>query len=361
MRTPDVFVPALAGCNRFDRRASALSSLWRTSALPLTVVLVLVASACAPDDEASRVEGGGPEITIPPEARAEGAQAVSFLGEMLFPPPLDPELRASREEDLVQARADLEAHPEVPENWIWVGRRQAYLGKYREAIETFTQGLERFPDDPRFHRHRGHRYLTVRDPARAREDLEEGLELALQAEDRVEPDGLPNVLGVPLSTLHFNLWYHLGLARYLQGDWEGAREAWEACLEVSVESELGNPDLEVATSYWLYLARHRTGNVEEANALLQELPVAEEVIENESYLQLLHLFRGDQEGQELLDQTEMGSLGGATLAYGVAMHHLLQGREAEARALMGRILEEPEQWPAFGYLAAEAEVARRGW
>ncbi len=338
-----------------------MSSLWRTSAPHLAVVLVLVVSACAPDDEPSRVEGGAPEITLPPEARAEGAQAVSFLGETLFPPPMDPEVRERREEDLELARADLEARPEVPEHWIWVGRRQAYLGQYREAIETFTQGLERFPDDPRFHRHRGHRYLTVRDPARARADLEDGLELALEQEDAVEPDGLPNVLGVPLSTLHFNLWYHLGLARYIQGDWEGAREAWEACLEVSVGSDLGNPDLEVATSYWLYLARHRTEDGEEAEELLAELPSADEIIENDSYLELLRLFRGDEGAEELLAGVEVGSLGGATLAYGVAMHHLLAGREVEARALMARILEEPEQWPAFGYMAAEAEVARRGW
>lgn len=313
------------------------------------------------DEESSRVEGGAPEPSISPEARAEGAQAVSFLGETLFPPPMDPDVRERREEDLEVARADLDARPEVPEHWIWVGRRQAYLGKYREAIETFTQGLERFPDDPRFYRHRGHRYLTVREPARARTDLEDGLELALEREDQVEPDGLPNVLGVPLSTLHFNLWYHLGLARYIQGDWEGAREAWEACLEVSTDTALGNPDLEVATSYWLYLVRHRMGEGEEAEALVAELHSADEIIENDSYRQLLRLFRGDSEALELLDDVEVGSLGGATLAYGVAMHHLLGGREAEARALMGRILDEPEQWPAFGYMAAEAEVARRGW
>lgn len=293
----------------------------------------------------------GDEAELP-----EGAQARSFLGEVLFPPPLDPELRAQREADLAEAEAALAADPDDPQAWIWVGRRQAYLGEYRAAIETFTEGLDRFPEDPRFHRHRGHRFLTVREPDRAAEDLERGLELASGTPDQVEPDGLPNVLGIPLSTLHFNLWYHLALARYVQGDWDGAVDAWTACMEVS-----GNPDLQVATSYWLFLALHRAGHPEEAARLLEDLPDAGEIIENDSYHRLLTLFRGDLTAEDILQPGELGTLGGATTAYGVAMHHLLQGRTDEARALFQRILDEPEQWAAFGYLAAEAEVAREGW
>lgn len=312
-------------------------------------LLLVLPAACgdAPPPE-SDAEVGAP--------LAEGAQARSLLGETFYPPPLSDDLKTSRAEDLAVARERLAADSADPEAWIWVGRRQAYLGEYRAAIETFSEGIRRFPDDARFHRHRGHRYLTVREPARAETDLERGLELALAEPDRVEPDGLPNALGIPLSTLHFNLWYHLGLARYVQGDWTGAAEAWEACLAVSE-----NPDLQVATSYWLYLTLRRLDRNEEAAGLLQDLPTADEVIENHSYLQLLRLFRGDEEETDLLETEDPGSLGGATLGYGVAAYHLLEGREETARALLQRTLDAPEQWPAFGYLAAEAEVARQGW
>ena len=290
------------------------------------------------------------------EAIPPGAQARSFLGQALFAPPLDPDLRASREADLEMARADLEADPEDPEAWIWVGRREAYLGEYRDAIDTFTRGLERFPEDARFLRHRGHRYLTVREPNRAQADLEAGLTLAAEEPDQVEPDGLPNVLGVPLTTLQFNLWYHLALAHYVQGDFEGAVRAWESCMEVST-----NPDLEVATGYWLYLSRMRLEREEETAGLLEGLPESDELIENETYLQLLRLYAGQVSPEELLQAEEAGTLGGATLRYGVAMHHLLAGDEVEARAQFQEILDEPDQWAAFGYMAAEAEVARRGW
>ena len=39
--------------------------------------------------------------------------------------------------------------------------------------------------------------------------------------DEVEPDGAPNARGIPRSTLQSNIWYHLGLAQYLAGDFDG--------------------------------------------------------------------------------------------------------------------------------------------
>jgi len=46
-------------------------------------------------------------------------------------------------------------------------------------------------------------------------------------------------------------------------------------------------------------------------------------------------------------------------AYEVAGWHLLNGREDRAEELFDEILATGSQWAAFGYLAAEAEVARR--
>lgn len=326
--------------------SSRLAGSWLLRRRVMALALIGVLAGCS-DPEADPVA----EEPLP-----AGAQARSYLGEVLFPPPLDPELQASREDDLMMAQADLEANPDDPEAWIWVGRHEAYLGEYRDAIQTFSRGLDRFPDDARFLRHRGHRYLTVREPDRAQADLEAGLDLALDEPDEIEPDGLPNVLGIPLTTLHFNLWYHLGLARYIQGDFEGAASAWESCMEVST-----NPDLQVATGYWLYLTLGRLDRGDEADRLIRELPSSDDVIENDLYLQLLRLYAGEVTMEELLEAEEAGTLGGATLGYGVAMHHLLAGDEDQARSRFHAVLQEPNQWAAFGYMAAEAEVARQGW
>jgi len=321
-----------------------------------SAILILALFGCAEADHPGGDEASMDDPAASAEALPSGAQARSFLGEALFPPPLGDELEANRRADLATAEAELHGDPDDPELWIWVGRRQAYLGLYREAIETFSEGLERFPDDPRFLRHRGHRFLSVREPARAEADLDLGLAMARNAPDEIEPDGLPNPQGIPLTTLHFNLWYHLGLARYIQGDWEGAAQAWAGCMEVST-----NPDLRVATGYWLYLTRQRLGLDDEARALLVDLPESDEIIENDSYLHLLEVFAGERDPDSLVNRDDPDSLGAATVAYGIAMHHLFEGRDDDARAVMQRVLDQPNQWAAFGYMAAEAQVARAGW
>jgi hypothetical protein len=47
----------------------------------------------------------------------------------------------------------------------------------------------------------------------------------------------------------------------------------------------------------------------------------------------------------------------ATAAYGIGNWHFYNGRAAEAEAVFRRIMGGG-QWAAFGYIAAEAELAR---
>jgi len=313
-----------------------------------TVVIVLASALVGCSGNSSSVDGAA---TMLPE----GAQAFSLLGDTLYPPPLPAELQASREADLASDLAALAASPGDPGVLVWVGRREAYLGLYRESIETFTQGVERFPDDARFLRHRGHRWLTVREFDRAADDLSRGARMTEGQPDEIEPDGLPNALGIPLSTLQFNLRYHLALAHYLRGDFQAAAAEWERCLGVSL-----NPDLQVATRYWYYLTLSRLGRAAEARSLLDDIPVEEDVIENDSYRRLLLLFRGDVTPEFAAGDEQPGSLGGTTTAYGIGAWHRIQGSEEEAMRVFQTILSAPEQWAAFGYIAAEAEVARSG-
>lgn len=290
----------------------------------------------------------------PPSPGQGVPEAFSLRGEPLVTPELPPEVRAEREGQLAEARAALEASPSDADAAIWVGRRLGYLGRYREAVAAFTRGIEAHPEDARFLRHRGHRFLTLRRLDLAEADLERAAELVRGRPDEVEPDGLPNVRGVPTSTLHSNVWYHLGLARYLQADLEGALDAYRECLAVSE-----NPDMLVATSHWLYMTLRRLGRDDEAARVLEPIHAGLDVIENRAYLRLLLLYRGELTAEALLAEAgEAGSLDFATVAYGVAAWHLYNGREAEATALFEEIVAAG-QWPAFGHLAAEAELARR--
>ena len=160
----------------------------------------------------------------------------------MFTPPLPEAVRVQREQQLGEARAAAQAHPDDIEALVWLGRRTAYLGGYREAVAIYTRALERHPGEPRLLRHRGHRYLTLRRLDLAAADLERAAALVRGKSDEVEPDGLPNAHSVPTSTLQSNVWYHLGLARYLQGDFPAALAAYRECERASA-----NADMRVAT------------------------------------------------------------------------------------------------------------------
>lgn len=288
-------------------------------------------------------------------ALPSGAQALSLLGDTLYPPELPAEVLADRELELAEAKARYEADPSDAEALIWYGRRTAYLGDYRRAIEIYSEGIERLPVDPRFYRHRGHRYITVRRFDAAIADLVRAADLIAGSPDEIEPDGLPNARNIPTSTLHSNIWYHLGLAHYLAGDFQSALRAYRECLEVS-----RNPDMLVATSHWLYMTLRRLDRAEEAEAVLVPIHSEMDIIENTSYHRLLLMYKGDLTAEKLMEEAEAaGGLENATLGYGIGNWHLYGGRGKLAQAVFRRILQG-HQWAAFGYIAAEADLHRLG-
>jgi tetratricopeptide (TPR) repeat protein len=297
-------------------------------------------------NERSLPEGSPPEASLP-----TGAQAVSLLGDTLFTPQLAPDVREDRERRLTEAREAYEADPSDAEAIIWLGRRTAYAGDYRSAIRIFDDGIAQHPDDPRFFRHRGHRFISTRQLERAIADLEQAASLIEGTPDEVEPDGLPNARNIPTSTLQSNIWYHLGLAHYLLGDFEGALAAYRECLAVS-----DNPDMLVATSHWLYMALRRLGREGEAAEVLAPIRADLDIIENDAYHRLLLVYKGELAADDLWDEVA-DALGNATIGYGIANWHLYNGRMPQARRALRRVLETGE-WAAFGYIAAEAELAR---
>ena len=284
-------------------------------------------------------------------ADAQPSGATSLLGRPLTPPPLEPEAEAELKARLADAIAAWEQDRNDAEALIWVGRRTAYLGQYREAIELFSDGIARHPADARMYRHRGHRYLTVREIDRAIADFEKAITLIAGQPDQVEPDGLPNARNIPTSTLHSNIYYHLALGYYLNGDFNRAAETWTRARD-----SVRNADNLVAASHWLYLSLRRAGRPDDATAALLPITADLDVIENGEYHQLLLMYKGERTPNAVLAGAG-AEPGGSAVRYGVGAWHLVNGRRPEAAALWASILEGPD-WPSFGYLAAEAEVAR---
>ena len=235
----------------------------------------------------------------------------------------------------------------------WLGRRTAYLGRYAEAIKIYTEGVDRYPGDARMYRHRGHRYLSIRKFDPAVRDFEKAAELTRGKADEVEPDGIPNAQGIPTSTLQSNIRYHLALGYYLQGALAKALPFYQEDVKIAV-----NPDMVVASSHWLYMTLRRLGREAEAAKVLEPITAGMTIIENGSYHRLLLMYRGEITPDAILTPADQGdAVQDATVAYGVGNWHLYNGRKAEARRIFERIIAMP-QWSAFGYIAAEAELAR---
>ena len=125
-----------------------------------------------------------------------GGDILSVTGEILTPiEPSDLSLA-----NLAAARVAFQKNPQDPDLNIWLGRRMAYTGNYHEDIKIFSDGIKKYPNDPRFYRHRGHRYISIRQFDQAIEDLTKATTLMENLHIEIEPDGLPNS-----QNIRFNL------------------------------------------------------------------------------------------------------------------------------------------------------------
>ncbi len=286
-----------------------------------------------------------------PPTAAGYPEAVSLLGAPLYALERPLERRQQLEADLATAYAAYERDPDNADAIIWVGRRVAYLGRYRDAIGIFSEGIRKHPNDPRMYRHRGHRWITVREFDRAVQDLQQAAHLLQRRPDEVEPDGIPNARNIPLSTLHFNVWYHLGLAHYLRGEFNQALYGFRNALAVS-----RNDDSRVAASDWTYMTLRRLGREQEAAAILEPIRPGMDIVENDSYYRRLLMYKGLLPPDSLLAATgDATTL--ATQGYGVGNWHLYNGRVDEAEEIFWRVTSA-EDWAPFGYIAAEADLRR---
>jgi tetratricopeptide (TPR) repeat protein len=284
-------------------------------------------------------------------AAAQKPEATSLAGKPLFP--IELANRPKLEADLDQAEKDLAAKPNDVNALIWVGRRQAYLWRYQDSIATFSKAIALEPNNPRPYRHRGHRYITTRQFDRAIADFEKAASLIKGTPDEIEPDGAPNPTGKPRSSLHFNIWYHLGLAYYLKGDYQKAANAYAECMKVST-----NDDAVTATSDWLWMTLMRLNRKDEAAKVLERITPKMEILENGSYHRRLLMYKGLEKPEALLDPANADDLTIATQGYGVGNWYYVTGNRERAREIFQKVVAG-RQWSAFGYIAAEADLQRQ--
>ena len=207
--------------------------------------------------------------------------------------------------------------------WPSSGARQ-----FREAIATFTRGLQIEPDNALLLRWRGHRYLSVREFDRAFADLTRGSTI----------DG----------TI-YGIWYHLGVVQYVRGNFADAAASFAKAQPIAPDAgELaGSTD-------WLWMSLSRAGRHAEAKAMLDRRPDSKPV--SNAYARRLQLYRGE------ITRSGHHASGYRRCAAG---HPVLRTGELVSRARGpgegsrgGSSDSRAGGWPAFGFIVWEVELRR---
>jgi tetratricopeptide (TPR) repeat protein len=230
---------------------------------------------------------------------------------------------------VARAESALAAAPRDVERILALGLAQSGIRRYREAIATFTRGLEIAPDSAVLYRWRGHRYLSLRDFDRARADLERGL---------------------ALDSACYGCWYHLGIVKYVTGDFAGAADAFARALPAAPE-----PGERAGSIDWRWMSLSRAGQNAEARAMLDR--ETDSLPAGNAYTKRIALYRDQVTPDQVFTPADTADIQVATLSYGVGNWYLLRGDTARARESFEKAIASGG-WPAFGFIAAEEELRR---
>ena len=274
---------------------------------------------------------------------AEVTVTESLVGTPLSVPDWPPETRARLEKDLEIARAVMEIAPEREDSYIWLGRRLGYLTRWGEAIEVFTAGLEKFSDSYKLLRFRGRHLARNREFERAIADYRRAAELVESVQDSYEPDGIINARHQYLGSYRSNIHYYLGQTSFAMGDYQAT---YDGMMRAAAEPLVQHDDRRVATGFWLYLALRKLGHEDQAQSVVDAIPEGLDLVENHDYYLGIRFFKGT------LDEGELMQLAGLNSTFGVAMVHLLEGREVQAEAMLRELVAGSAQ----GYWPAETEI-----
>ena len=263
-------------------------------------------------------------VGLTPSAVQTRAQSVQYRS------PAGVEYRSLPDTEAVtKAQAALAADPRSVARIIDLGVAQSGARQFREAIATFTRGLEIEANNPLLLRWRGHRYLSIREFDRALADL-------------TRASGIDSTI--------YGIWYHLGIVQYVRGEFSAAAASFARAQPIAPDAgELaGSTD-------WLWMSLSRAGRGAEAKAMLDRRPDSKPVIN--AYTRRLQLYRGEIGPEAVVTPADTDEVQVATLAYGLGNWYLIRGDKAQARVWFERSIQSGG-WPGFGFILSEVELAR---
>jgi tetratricopeptide (TPR) repeat protein len=278
--------------------------------------------------------------------------ATSLIGTALTVPKYSAETHRRLDEDIAIAQAALRIAPDREDSHIWYGRRLDYAGRICDAVDAFSEGLKRFPDSYKLYRFRARDLTRARRFEEALADYQKALELMGDRPDSFEPDGMPNPVGLTISTYRGNIVYYHAQTSFATGDYSTLIAGMARSLELA--ADFARDDMRVPTAYWTYLGYRKMGQHDKARAAIDAIEPGLQLIENFTYYQAVQIMQGR------LDPADFANTKDSTIKFAIAMERRFAGDEKGAKAMLTEIIKENPQghWPAEAELAHPDRSAR---
>lgn len=222
--------------------------------------------------------------------------------------------------------------PTQPDYHVGRCRTLARLMRHQEAIESCSNALRIDSNHAAALLERGHFLINIRQAEKAIPDLIKARQLGADA---------------------YGVGYHLPLAYYVTGEFKKAAEEYPHCY-----ANAKTDDNRVACTAWEYVALLRAGRRADAEKVLERVTPETKVQSSAAYLDRLLLFKGLRKEEEVAQAMQKDNLQLPTVAYGLGVWHLVNGREAKAREYFEKATAPPAQPSGFGSVASYYELQR---
>lgn len=312
-------------------------------------------AACNGERAENSAATAEPPAAAAPMEAAEAAEnrdveGTSFAGAPLYRNTVP----AERMAELAALAAPLEAKASLTEGeYIELGRHYIAGNRFRDAIDLYSRGIAEHPDSFKLLRHRGHRYINLRELDNAIVDLERAVALIGDEHNDVLEY---NASGEPTATYEHWVYYHIGLYHYLNENWEQAAAAYKKCVDTATT----NPGRVGATD-WLYNAYQKGGMTEQAEAAIAAIPADLDTNTGHPYFKRVMVYKGEWQATDFVDIERPGEQWSAvdiTVGYGIANWYRFNGDADRAATIHQKILQTP-YWNSWAWVVTDKEYEDR--
>ncbi len=268
-------------------------------------------------------------LALATAASAQPLEVTSKLGRAFYAMP-DPKGVV----DAAQKNLD----PKSSESLLKLAQAQFSVWQNKEAVVTLTRAIALSPQNGDLYTERGHRYLPLREFAKARTDL---------------------TRAAALTPKNMAVWYHLGLSHYFLNEFSEAADAFHHAVETAPST-----DERINATNWLYAALRRAGKTAEAAKALEAVPpeMTNQAPHTKFYLNLVRFFQGRMTEAEALPAEPPANntdqeieLPFDTVAYGIGNWYLYNGNPAKAQEYFRRVMKG-HVWVTWGFIGSELQL-----